>query len=189
MKKQILSVFMTIFVIFTAIGIPPEKSVSADETVTYTVQDIRNLQDFLLNRPTSENLAGKPYDLDNDNRWTVFDLCLMKRACLSEKNTTHQPEFDLEKGTVMLNSGYEMPILGIGTYCCPLLRQKTLFTGHCMTAIGLLIQREFTAMKQVSARASKGRLMKASVPEKKFSSRQRCGHLISTTAMQLSRLR
>ena len=24
--------------------------------------------------------------------------------------------FDLKKGTVMLNSGYEMPILGIGTY-------------------------------------------------------------------------
>ena len=31
---------------------------------------------------------------------------------LSEYN----PNFDLEKGTVMLNSGYEMPILGIGTY-------------------------------------------------------------------------
>lgn len=26
------------------------------------------------------------------------------------------PEFDLENGTVMLNSGYEMPILGIGTF-------------------------------------------------------------------------
>lgn len=26
------------------------------------------------------------------------------------------PQFDLEKGTVMLNSGYEMPILGIGCY-------------------------------------------------------------------------
>ena len=26
------------------------------------------------------------------------------------------PDFDLEKGTVKLNSGHEMPILGIGTY-------------------------------------------------------------------------
>lgn len=25
-------------------------------------------------------------------------------------------KFDLQKGVVMLNSGYEMPILGIGTY-------------------------------------------------------------------------
>ncbi|MEE5993425.1 MAG: hypothetical protein V3G42_09320 [Oscillospiraceae bacterium] len=36
----------------------------ADETaesVTYTVQDIRNLQDFLLVRPTKENLVGKSY--------------------------------------------------------------------------------------------------------------------------------
>ena len=40
----------------------------------YTIQDIRNLQDFLLARPTEENLTGKPYDLDNDKVWTVFDL-------------------------------------------------------------------------------------------------------------------
>ena len=48
----------------------------------YTIQDIRNLQNFLLARPTEENLTGKPYDLDNDNIWTVFDLCLMKREIL-----------------------------------------------------------------------------------------------------------
>ena len=30
--------------------------------------------------------------------------------------TAQSPAFDLERGTVTLNSGYEMPILGIGTY-------------------------------------------------------------------------
>ena len=40
----------------------------------YTVQDVRNLCDFLLAKPTEENLRGKPYDLDNDGVWSVFDL-------------------------------------------------------------------------------------------------------------------
>ena len=48
----------------------------------YTIQDIRNLQDFLLVRTPEEDLTGKPYDLDNDNVWTVIDLCLMKREIL-----------------------------------------------------------------------------------------------------------
>ncbi len=48
----------------------------------YTIDDVRNLQDFLLTKPT-ENLSGKNYDLDSDNAWTVFDLCLMKREVFS----------------------------------------------------------------------------------------------------------
>ena len=46
--------------------------------VNYTIEDVKNLQDFLLTKPT-EDLSGKNYDLDGDNAWTVFDLCLMKR--------------------------------------------------------------------------------------------------------------
>lgn len=33
---------------------------------------------FLLNRSTEEDLTEKSYDLDGDDIWTVFDLCLMK---------------------------------------------------------------------------------------------------------------
>lgn len=51
--------------------------------VVYTLQDIRNLQDFLLTRPTKEKLTGKLYDLDHDGVWSVFDLCLMKRAYIN----------------------------------------------------------------------------------------------------------
>ena len=80
----------------------------------YTVQDVRNLNDFLLAKPTEEDLRGKPYDLDNDGVWSVFDLCLMKRKILEQRNMT--TEFDFENKTVLLNSGYEMPILGLGTW-------------------------------------------------------------------------
>ena len=51
----------------------------SESNYEYTIQDVRNLQDFLLTRPTEEDLAGKPYDLTGDNRWDVFDLCLMRR--------------------------------------------------------------------------------------------------------------
>ncbi len=56
---------------------------AADETVdaenTYSVQDIRNLQDFLLGKPVEKPLNGKPYDLNHDGCWDVFDLGLMKQ--------------------------------------------------------------------------------------------------------------
>ncbi|MBQ6168807.1 MAG: hypothetical protein IJK30_02495 [Ruminococcus sp.] len=45
----------------------------------YNLRDIRNLQDFFLAKPTEEDLKGKPYDLDGDGVWSVFDLCLMRQ--------------------------------------------------------------------------------------------------------------
>lgn len=42
------------------------------------MQDVKNLQDFLLSRPAYEDLSGKPYDLDNDGVWSAFDLALMR---------------------------------------------------------------------------------------------------------------
>ena len=53
-------------------------SETADVNYTYTIQDFVNLQNFLVNRPTEENLKDKPYDLNKDGVWNVFDLCLMK---------------------------------------------------------------------------------------------------------------
>ena len=75
----------------------------ADETaesVTYTIQDIRNLQDFLLVRPTKENLAGKSYDLNHDGIWNVFDLCLMKRACLNQQKEEIKINIDVNGHTL-----------------------------------------------------------------------------------------
>jgi hypothetical protein len=59
---------------------------NVSDTAEYTVQDVRNLCDFLLAKPTDEDLTGKPYDLDNDGVWSVFDLCLMKREVLKNMN-------------------------------------------------------------------------------------------------------
>ena len=59
---------------------------SATEKATYTIQDVRNLQDFLLAKPTEENLTDKTYDLNGDGCWDVFDLSLMKREVLKDMN-------------------------------------------------------------------------------------------------------
>ena len=64
-------------------------SASADtksEKNSYTIEDIKNLQDFLLARETPD-LSGKDYDLDNDGRWDVFDLCLMRQQYVKSQNT------------------------------------------------------------------------------------------------------
>ena len=56
-----------------------QTAVMSDEvTYTYTVNDIQNLQDFLLGKSSGGDLSGKPDDLDGDNRWSVFDLALMR---------------------------------------------------------------------------------------------------------------
>lgn len=41
---------------------------AATEKTTYTIQDVRNLQDFILVKPAEEDLTGKPYDLNGDDR-------------------------------------------------------------------------------------------------------------------------
>lgn len=59
--------------------------VEAVETTKYTIEDIKNLQDFLLVRETPD-LSDKDYDLNGDNRWDVFDLCLMKQQYIKQKS-------------------------------------------------------------------------------------------------------
>ncbi len=58
------------------------ETLSSEQEIKFTIDDIRDLQDFLLAKPTDKDLRGKPYDLDGDGAWTVFDLCLMKRQLL-----------------------------------------------------------------------------------------------------------
>lgn len=82
--KHILTIGILLVAAMVSIsGMSSFTSVQADTSeYTYTIQDVRNLQDFLLTRPTDEDLTGKPYDMNGDERWDVFDLCLMKREIL-----------------------------------------------------------------------------------------------------------
>lgn len=50
---------------------------------SYTLEDIRNLQDYLLARETPD-LSEKDYDLNDDGVWNVFDLCLMKQIYVKQ---------------------------------------------------------------------------------------------------------
>ncbi len=84
--KKLLSFFVSGIIALTAMmtsGIVTgaDKIV---EAVTYTIQDVKNLQNFLVARPTEDDLSEKPYDLNGDDRWDVFDLCLMKREVLKQ---------------------------------------------------------------------------------------------------------
>ncbi|MDE6426115.1 MAG: NAD(P)H-dependent oxidoreductase [Ruminococcus sp.] len=54
------------------------------EKPLYTTEDLHNLQDFLLAKEIPD-LRGKKYDLDGDGVWSVFDLCLMKKAYISSQ--------------------------------------------------------------------------------------------------------
>ena len=62
---------------------------AATEKATYTIQDVRNLQGFILAKPVEEDLTGKPYDLNGDDRWDVYDLCIMRREVLKNPNTAY----------------------------------------------------------------------------------------------------
>ena len=57
------------------------------ETGKYTIQDVRELQDFLLGKPAGSGLKDKAYDLDGDGKWTAYDLCLMKQTLADAPDT------------------------------------------------------------------------------------------------------
>lgn len=85
--KKLISFFVSGIMAVTAAmtgGIVTDADETVTQSVSYTIQDVKNLQDFLLCRPTEENLSGKPYDLNDDDRWDVFDLCLMRREVLKQ---------------------------------------------------------------------------------------------------------
>ena len=85
--KKLISFFVSGIMAVTAAmtgGIVTDADETVTQSVSYTIQDLKNLQDFLLCRPTEEDLSGKPYDLNGDDRWDVFDLCLMRREVLKQ---------------------------------------------------------------------------------------------------------
>ena len=86
--KRIVSVFASVVLCaltFVSCGMIYESSETAKnaETVEYTTEDLNNLQDFILARETT-NLNDKDYDLNNDDIWDSFDVCLMRDKVSSD---------------------------------------------------------------------------------------------------------
>ena len=92
MKRLILSVLTVFTAVTGTFGIngcdkmadssfnTPQTAIVSDTLQQdFTVQDLNNLQDFLLAKQTQEDLSGKPYDIDGDGICDVFDLCLMRK--------------------------------------------------------------------------------------------------------------
>ncbi len=86
-----LAVF-TAAVLFVSASISPElvqhsaNLAEAAKITKYTIEDIKNLQDFLLAKETPD-LSGKDYDLCKDEVWNVFDLWLMKQQFLKSSSS------------------------------------------------------------------------------------------------------
>lgn len=78
-KKLLVSIVVVVFSL-TLTGIFSVSAVTKSQAsdTTYTIEDIVNLQNYLLVRETSD-ISEKDYDLNNDGIWNVFDLCLMKQ--------------------------------------------------------------------------------------------------------------
>lgn len=60
---------------------------AAPVAVSYTAEDLQDLQDFLLAKPSDKDLSGKSYDLNGDGKWDAFDLCLMREKLAEQPNT------------------------------------------------------------------------------------------------------
>lgn len=139
MKKFILSAIAIMIVLVSTVGCDAAKSMSfsSDEiqsssvskTVSYSqnnsdysIQDVKNLQYFLLNRSTEEDLTEKSYDLDGDGIWTVFDLCLMKHYIFqsmqppAEKNNDILVAYFSRTGTTKQVAEYIIDITGAESF-------------------------------------------------------------------------
>ena len=63
-KNLFAGVITTVFGL-SVVGIISASAVTTERNTSYTIEDIKNLQDFLLARDTPD-LKGKDYDLNDD---------------------------------------------------------------------------------------------------------------------------
>lgn len=88
--KKMFSVILTGIMLTVSTGSHSADAEQADavsseaQTTVYTIEDVRNLQDYLLADTTEGELSDKNYDLNDDGRWDAFDLCLMRREVIGE---------------------------------------------------------------------------------------------------------
>ena len=65
---------------------------AASDAAAFSMDDVQNMQDFLLAKTDAAESAEKQYDLSGDQKWSASDLTLMKRILLPE--TAAEPQSD-----------------------------------------------------------------------------------------------
>ena len=83
---------------------------------SYTMQDIRNLQDFLLAKPAEEDLTGKPFDMNGDGKWNAVDLTLMKRELLPVNDSDTLVIYFSRTGNTEKIAQYLIELTGADSY-------------------------------------------------------------------------
>lgn len=78
-------------IVTAALGLSMMGLISASADIksgnnNYTIEDIRNLQDFLLKKE-ARNLSNENYDLDGDGVWSAFDLALMRKEYVQNQSS------------------------------------------------------------------------------------------------------
>ena len=89
---------------------------AATEKTTYTIQDVRNLQGFILAKPTEEGLTDKPYDLNGDSKWNAVDLTLMKRELLPVNDSDTLVIYFSRTGNTEKIAQYLIELTGADSY-------------------------------------------------------------------------
>ncbi|MDE5855403.1 MAG: hypothetical protein K2H19_10150 [Ruminococcus sp.] len=126
MKKLILSAMVALIAVTGVFSMSNDASVTSNAVTTsqtmsisdisqevFSIQNLRNLQNFLLIRPTEEDLNGKNYDLDGDGVCSVLDLCLMRRLIqIPEKNSDFLVAYFSRTGTTEVIADYIIDITG-----------------------------------------------------------------------------
>ncbi|MDD6085820.1 MAG: flavodoxin [Oscillospiraceae bacterium] len=77
----------------------------SSESSSYTLEDIKNLQNFLLAKDTPD-LSEKDYDLNNDSVWNALDLSLMKQQYKPQTSRKTLVAYYSASGTTERIAGY-----------------------------------------------------------------------------------
>lgn len=88
MKKGVIAIMISLMTGITALG----NKKSAE--IIYTNSDLKNLRNYIL----AENITDtseKGYDLNNDSKYNSLDLCMMRKALITQKSD------NIEFGTKM----------------------------------------------------------------------------------------
>ena len=137
-----LSIFTATVLSISAFSFPKLAQHQADlaeavEITNYAIQDIKNLQDFLLVRDTPD-LSAKDYDLNDDDRWDVFDLCLMKQQFLKQSSSESKVliAYFTRAENVYLENPYEIDIDATTSASVLLPGNAAIMANHIQSLVG-----------------------------------------------------